>query len=61
MTTVKRDYPARVDFMFRGKRGQIVLDQIRTVDRSRFVKRLGRLDASTGEAVLNMLARIFAP
>ena len=60
MTTKGRRYPTRVDCTFQGKDGQIVLDQIRTVDRSRLVKRLGRIDKSTGTRVLDTLAKIFA-
>src|ERR1035441_4883489 len=58
MTTVRRDFPARVNLVFRGKRGQVVLDQIRTVDKGRLVKKLGKLDPSTAAAVLDMLAQI---
>jgi DNA modification methylase len=40
--------------------GQIVLDQIRTVDQSRLVKKLGRIDAPTAERVLDVLQEMFA-
>jgi len=43
MTTKSRSYPSRIKVEFQGKRGWIVLDQIRTVDQRRLVKRLGRL------------------
>jgi mRNA interferase MazF len=46
---------------FKGKRGQVVLDQIRTVDRSRLVKKLGRIDSKTATAVLNVLQEMFEP
>jgi mRNA interferase MazF len=61
MTTVWRDFPARVNVVFRGKRGQVVLDQIRTVDKGRLVKKLGKLEPATASGVLDMLAQIFAP
>ncbi len=61
MTTKGRPYPTRVDCTFEGKAGQVVLDQIRTVDKVRLVKRLGRLDVQTQEAVLAALAQLFAP
>ena len=61
MTTAERRYPSRVDCEFRGKRGQIVLDQIRTVDRSRITKVLGKIDPKTQRLVLNTLAEMFAP
>lgn len=60
MTTVGRPYPTRVDCRFSGKSGQIALDQIRTIDRERAVKRLGSLDARTGRAVLRVLGEMFA-
>ena len=45
MTTVRRRWPTRPAVTFQGKRGEIVLDQIRAVDKTRLVKRLGRLTA----------------
>ncbi len=60
MTTKGRDYPSRVPCLFQGKSGQVVLDQLRTVDRQRLVKRLGVIDAETAEAVLEKLAALFA-
>lgn len=61
MTTKGRSYPTRVTCTFQGKDGQVVLDQIRTVDKQRLVKRLGHLEAATQEAILETLARLFAP
>jgi mRNA interferase MazF len=61
MTTRGRPYPSRVASRFQGKAGQIVLDQIRTVDKSRLGPRLGRIDNATQSAVLLVLADIFAP
>jgi len=60
MTTRGRPYPTRVPVRFKRKAGQIVLDQIRTVDRGRLVKRLGKLDQSTAHKVLALLAEMFA-
>lgn len=61
LTTQGRDYPTRVPCQFRGKRGQIVLDQIRTVDKIRLVKRLGKLEAKTGNKALGILQEMFTP
>lgn len=61
MTTHGNTYPTRVPYTFEGKTGQIVLDQIRTVDKRRIVKRLGRLADAEQEAVLAVLAEMFAP
>jgi mRNA interferase MazF len=61
MTSRGRPYPTRVDCRFQRKNGQVVLDQIRTVDRARLVKRLGELDEPTQAGVLETLAELFAP
>jgi mRNA interferase MazF len=60
MTTQGRAYPTRVSCKFQGKNGQIVLDQIRTVDKTRLAKRLGTISAATQKAVLAVLAEMFA-
>ncbi len=60
MTSQGQPYPTRVACHFEGKDGQIVLDQIRTVDKTRLVKRLGRISQSTQGAVLALLAEMFA-
>ena len=61
MTTVQRGWPTRVAVTFQGKTGEIALDQIRAVDKVRLVKRLGKLDAATADAVLDTLGEMFAP
>jgi mRNA interferase MazF len=61
MTTRGQSYPTRVRCRFKGKDGQVVLDQIRTVDQSRLVKRLGQLDRKTVATVLDVLKEMFAP
>lgn len=61
LTTKGRPYPTRIACRFGGKSGQVVLDQIRTVDQTRLTKRLGRLDAKTAARVLEILREIFAP
>lgn len=61
MTTKSRPYPTRVPIRFKRKSGQIVLDQIRTVDKSRLVKRLGKIEEATRAHVLALLAELFAP
>ena len=60
MTTRGRDYPTRVNCQFEGKDGQIVLDQIRTVDKMRLVKKLGKINPDTQSAVLAVLLEMFA-
>ncbi len=61
MTTKGRDYPSRVSCVFQGKQGQIVLDQIRTVDKTRLMKRLGKIGVNTQSEVLSLLAEMFSP
>ncbi|KAF0216570.1 MAG: hypothetical protein FD174_3664 [Geobacteraceae bacterium] len=61
MTTKGRNYPTRVLCTFKGKDGQVVLDQIRTIDKSRLVQKLGRIDKQTQDEVLTILAEMFAP
>jgi mRNA interferase MazF len=60
MTTKGRSYPSRVACTFQGKRGQVVLDQIRTVDKTRLVRRLGTVSATVQHKVLDALQEIFA-
>jgi mRNA interferase MazF len=60
MTTQGRPYPTRVPVRFQRKTGQIVLDQIRTVDKMRLVKRLGAINKPTADKVLATLGEMFA-
>ncbi len=60
MTTKGRSYPTRVVCTFQGKVGQIVLDQIRTVDKTRLVKYQGQISQQVQKKVLRQLAEMFA-
>lgn len=60
MTTVERNYPTRVSCTFQEKTGQIVLDQIRTIDKKRLVKKLGAIDPQARVEVISVLQRLFA-
>jgi mRNA interferase MazF len=60
MTTAGRAYPWRIRCRFQKRSGYVVLDQLRTVDRERLVKRLGALGASTMAEVLGGLQEMFA-
>ena len=55
MTSVKRDYPARVDVTFQDKEGRVVLDRIRTVDKSRLVRRMGHLPEDQARKIADTL------
>ena len=61
LTTKGRSYPTRVPITFQRKKGHIVLDQIRTIDKSRLVKKIGRISKDTSQKVLEVLAEMFAP
>src|SRR5438128_9089025 len=52
LTTKGRSYPTRVPCRFKGEDGQVVFDQIRVVDRSRLVKKFGKMHGRTAAAVL---------
>ena len=61
MTTGSRPAPFRISITFQRKNGLILLDQLRTLDRQRLVKRLGVVNAATLANVLDGLQAMFAP
>jgi mRNA interferase MazF len=61
LTTGSHAYPFRVPCRFAGKGGHVVLDQVRTVDQERLVRRLGRLAPGTLARALAVLQEMFAP
>jgi mRNA interferase MazF len=60
LTTGSHAYPFRVSCRFGGKSGHVVLDQVRTVDRERLVKRLGAVSPTVLGQALNVLREMFA-
>jgi len=60
MTTTIKKYPTRVTTTFQGKKGQVVLDQMRTVDKSRLIKKIGSISSSAEEKVLSILQEMFS-
>ena len=60
MTTAGKDYPTRVTCKFKRKKGQIVLDQIRTIDKKRLIRKLGTIDPEIQLEVISVLQRLFA-
>ena len=54
ITSRSRSYPSRVSCKFEGKDGQVVLDQIRAVDKVRLVRKLGRLNIQTQKKYVSM-------
>lgn len=61
LTTGGHPYPFRVQCRFRGKTGYVVVDQIRTVDQERLLRKLGQLAAATLGKTLSVLQEMFAP
>lgn len=60
MTTAQRSYPSRVPIRFQRKQGQVALDQIRTIDKTRLVKRLGKAPDGAAGQVADTLVEMFA-
>ena len=60
MTSAQKEYPTRVSCTFRKKQGQIVLDQVRTIDKARLIQKLGTIDSKTQLDVISVLQRLFA-
>ncbi len=61
MMTKGRPYPTRVPVRFQRESGQVVLGQIRTVDKTRLVRRLGKISDRAAQEVLTILGEMFAP
>jgi mRNA interferase MazF len=61
MTTGGQAYPWRVSCRFRGQSGFVAMDQLRTVDRERLIRRLGQLPSQTLATILGVLQEMFAP
>ena len=59
LTSSSRSYPSRVDCQFQGKSGQVALDQIRSVDKTRLMRKLSTLEAATAQAVCDRLTELF--
>jgi len=60
MTSTGKNYPTRVPCTFRKKHGHIVLDQIRTIDKERLIRKLGAIDSKAQLEVVSVLQRMFA-
>ena len=59
MTSTIKTYPTRVTCVFQKRQGQIVLDQIRTIDKIRLMKKLGTMDDKTSKVVCDLLVQFF--
>ena len=60
LTSKLRNYPTRVPCKVEGKQGQIVLDQIRTVDKVRLLKKINTLNKISQSKVLSVLKEMFS-
>jgi len=60
MTSKGRPYLTRIPVTFNGQEGKVLLDQIRTIDKSRIIKKLGTLDAEKASLVLETLGKMFS-
>jgi mRNA interferase MazF len=60
MTSAQKEYPTRVSCTFHKKKGQIVLDQLRTIDKTRLIKKLGTIDSKDQLEVISILQQLFA-
>jgi mRNA interferase MazF len=60
MTTGSRPAPYRISVLFSQKKGLILLDQLRTIDKTRLVKKLGAIPANTLSVTLRTLLEVFA-
>lgn len=58
-STIRDHFPTRIDMIFKEKKGQVALDQIRAIDRSRIIKNLGSIDEAVQDNILNTLAVLF--
>jgi mRNA interferase MazF len=60
MTSKGFSYPTRIEYTFQGKKGLILLDQIRAVDKTRLIQKLGMLSQSAQIKMINCLQELFA-
>lgn len=60
LTSTKRSYPTRINCQVQGKDGQIVLDQIRTVDKKRLIKKIDTINKRTSQKIKKILSEMFA-
>ena len=60
LTSTIKNYPSRVDCVFKRKKGQVVIDQIRAIDKLRLIKKIGLLSEETNKAVFELIGAYFA-
>ena len=60
MTSAQKEYPTRVSCTFQKKKGQVVLDQLRTIDKARLIRKLGTINSKDQMEVISILQQLFA-
>jgi len=60
ISSTNRDYPTRITFNFLDKKRSVILDQIRTVEKERLVKKIGEIKGNKREEILSVLQEMFA-
>jgi len=60
LTSTMKKYPSRVEVHFENVQGEIALDQIRTIDKTRLKKRLAKIDERITERICEILTRMFS-
>lgn len=60
MTSKGFSYPTRIQYTFQGKKGLILLDQMRAIDKSRLIQKLGAISQSAQMKIINCLQELFA-
>lgn len=61
MTSSQKPYPSRINLVFQRRKGQVVLDQLRTIDRDRLLRKLGRISSARALELLGTLQEMFSP
>jgi len=59
LTSTRKDYPTRVNCVFQDKNGQIAIDQMRSLDKSRLLQKLGTMDKPTCKKVSDLIIETF--
>lgn len=60
LTSTLRSYPTRINCLFKKRKGQIAVDQVRSLDKTRLIKRMGTLDDPTSKKVCDVLTEYFS-
>lgn len=59
LTSTIKDYPTRINCVFQNKNGQLVIDQIRSVDKKRLIKKLGTMNKETSIKTCEIITEMF--